>query len=66
MSPEKLVRPKDTGNPPELIVAESLVPIVVSLEQGGLVTNTPTGWIATAKGCEVLEGQRPTSIRRGN
>jgi hypothetical protein len=66
MSPEKLAVLRTLAIRPSSSLAESLVPTVVSLEQGGLVTNTPTGWIATAKGCEVLEGQRPTSIRRGN
>src|SRR5262245_54448302 len=66
MSPEKLAVLRTLAIRPSSSLAESLLPTVISLEQGGLVTNTPTGWIATAKGCEMLEGQRPAGIIRRN
>jgi hypothetical protein len=63
MSPEKLAVLRTLAIRPSSSLAASLLPTVISLEQGGLVTNTPTGWIATAKGCEVLEGQRLAGIK---
>jgi len=38
-----------------------MLPIVVGLQQGGYAIEGPSGWIATAKGCEALEQQRIAS-----
>ena len=68
MSPEKLAVLKSLAIRPSSSLAESVLPIAIRLQQGGFVTNSPTGWIATAKGCEILEQQRASStlLHSGN
>jgi hypothetical protein len=46
-------------------VAPSIRPMVDVLELGGYVVKTPSGWTATAKGCEALEADRRTRGTRG-
>jgi len=65
MSPEKLAVLKSLTIRPSSSLAESVLPIVIGLQQGGFVTDSPTGWVATAKGCEVLEQQRAPYCIRG-
>ena len=68
MSSEKLALLKSLAIRSSSSLAEPVLPIVIGLQQGGLVTDSPTGWIATAKGCEVLEQQRASStlLHSGN
>jgi hypothetical protein len=61
MSPEKLAVLKSLALRPSASVVPSLLPIVTGLKEGGYVTDGPSGWIATAKGCEVLALYQPTS-----
>jgi hypothetical protein len=43
---------------PVRTIASSLEPIVIALQSAGYVTYSPDGWIATAKGCELIEQKR--------
>jgi hypothetical protein len=62
MSPENLAVLKSLAIRPSQSIVLSVQPIVIDLQHAGYVTNGPSGWIATAKGCEVLERQRaPTT-----
>ena len=58
MSPENLAVLKSLAIRPSQSIVPSIQPIVIGLQQAGYVTNGPSGWIATAKGCEALERQR--------
>ena len=58
MSPQNLAVLKSLAIRPSQSIVPSIQPIVIGLQQAGYVTNGPSGWIATAKGCEVLERQR--------
>jgi hypothetical protein len=59
MSPETLAVLKSLAIRPSQSIATSVQPIVSGLQQSGYVANSPSGWIATEKGCEMLERQRP-------
>jgi hypothetical protein len=62
MSPEDFAVLKSLAIRPSQSIAPALQPIVAELRKAGFITNDLSGWIATAKGCEVLERQRaPTS-----
>jgi len=58
MSPENLAVLKSLAIHPSFYIAPGVQPIVSILQQAGYVIHGPSGWIATAKGCELLEGQR--------
>lgn len=60
MSSEKLAVLKSLALRPSATLTASLMPIVARLQQEGYVTDGPSGWVATAKGCEVL-AQQPAS-----
>jgi hypothetical protein len=61
MSPEKLAVLRSLAMRPSPSLPASMLPIVVGLQQGGYAMEGPSGWIATAKGCEALEQQRIAS-----
>jgi hypothetical protein len=58
MSPEKIAILKTLAIRPSASVAISVQPMVTALEQDGYVTNGPSGWSTTAKGCELIERDR--------
>ena len=39
-------------------IAPSLQGMVGALEQAGYIARSPSGWLATAKGCEAIERRR--------
>ena len=47
-------------------VAPSLQPLLEPLELNGFVSNTSSGWTATAKGCEMLEEGRSKQLASRN
>ena len=57
MSPENLAVLKSLAMRPSQSIAPTLQPIVIRLQEAGFVANSPSGWSATAKGCEVLQQQ---------
>src|SRR5436190_4434769 len=59
MSPEDLAVLRSLAIRPSASIAPSILPFVTGLQQAGYVTQGPSGWIATAKGCELVERQRP-------
>jgi hypothetical protein len=59
MSPENLAVLKSLAIRPSKDIAPSLQPVVAGLQQAGFITSSPSGWSATAKGCEVLQQQPP-------
>jgi hypothetical protein len=62
MSPENLAVLKSLAIRPSRSITPNLRPIVAGLHEAGYIASGPSGWSATAKGCEVLERQRvPTS-----
>jgi hypothetical protein len=58
MSPENLAVLKSLAIRPSHSIAPSLLPVVAQLQQAGFVAPSPSGWSATAKGCELVEQQR--------
>jgi hypothetical protein len=61
MSPDKLAVLKSLALRPSASVAPGILPIVAGLRDGGYVADGPSGWMATAKGCEVLARQQAPS-----
>jgi hypothetical protein len=61
MSPESLAVLKSLAIRPSQSIAPSLQSIVAGLQQAGFVDRGPSGWITSAKGCEIL--QQPTARR---
>jgi hypothetical protein len=57
MSPEILAVLKSLAIRPSQSIVPCVQPIVIGLQQAGYITSGPSGWIATAKGCEILEQQ---------
>jgi hypothetical protein len=55
MSPEDFAVLKSLAIRPSQSIAPGLQPIVAELQKAGFITNDLSGWIATAKGCEVLQ-----------
>jgi hypothetical protein len=43
---------------PSPTIAPSIEPILSALLDAGYVTRGPDGWIATAQGCNAIEGKR--------
>ena len=63
MSPENMAVLKSLAIRPSQSIAPSLQPIVAGLQEAGFVTSSPSGWSATAKGCEILQQELPpTSV----
>jgi hypothetical protein len=63
MNPEIVALLRSLALRPSPDVAPNLRPVVTSLESEGYVTNGPSGWVATAKGCEVVERERASYAR---
>jgi hypothetical protein len=54
MSPEKVAVLRTLALSPSASIAPNLVAVVAQLESGGYVSHGPSGWMATAKGCEAI------------
>ena len=48
---------------PSLQVAPNVQPMVDALVQAGCVSYTSSGWMATARGCALVEEKRSTRAR---
>lgn len=63
MSPEDLAVLKSLAIRPSASIAPGILAVVTGLQQQGYVTHAASGWIATAKGCELVERQRAADGR---
>jgi hypothetical protein len=50
---------------PSPTIAPNIEPILSALLDAGYVTRGPDGWIATAQGCNLIEGKRAVAGHRG-
>ena len=60
MSPEDLAVLKSLAIRPSLSIAPGLQRAVARLQGAGYISHGPSGWMATAKGCEWVEAREPT------
>ena len=59
MSPEDLAVLKSLAIRPSLSIAPGLQQAVARLQGAGYISHGPSGWMATAKGCELVEAREP-------
>jgi len=58
MPDEHLAALKSLAIRPSQTIVPNIEPILIALRDAGYVTCGPDGWIATADGCNVIEGKR--------
>lgn len=65
MSEDEIALLKALAVRPTHTVVDSLQPLVDALLQAGLVSSTPSGWMATPQGCEVVAQASLGAAARG-